>query len=392
MAINRNKFVVDVRKIVNIDPAQSVLPPAVPRSTIESVSGIAFVTPDGANTKGATVATGKNTGNSLQSWLDYMALANNLPAAKDTGSGQNTDPTDPNSAANKDGSKNDPRRGITSITKGDQGTYPIKDIIDGEKGIPFIPDWVPKGLAQYYLRNGGTLNGITGAYDCTTASGLDIRMDGLMRPPPGWYTADTPTLDPGDPLYYLNFNPGKQWVGFPGSFIDVFPLGAAQQARDFAGDSDKTNLLSTNYISLTDIWQFTWENPSSHATATYQANGQTCTPSHDDPTCPLVNPIKWPGDGKMQMVKNKDGTFKAAIYESPTDLITKYTDNIHSRLDFCFDAGRKGSIIPAINGGYMITETLTEGGTPTGIVKLFDSSNKVVAYLDATNYTNYLAR
>ncbi len=392
MAINRNKFVTDIKRIVNIDTNQTSLPDAPIRNSIPSVSGIAFSTTDGANTKAMQTQPNEDLSNLFDAFFAGVD-------AGTTDTGQKTDPTDPNSKANTDGSKLDPKKPNAIPYLDEEGTYDIQDIIDGAPGTPVAPNNVPAGLAGTPTRNGGTLNGITGAVDCDSGKAIDLRMDKLIKPPSNWYTAGQAAqsdMDPG--LGYLNWTAGRQWRGSSISQpYASFPLAAAEAARDESGSSAYTEMVDVlgdfNFPHTGGLtrWIFTFKRPSLSGTVQYYAFDVTCTPGSSG-TCPLVNPIKWPTDNKMQLVKNQDGTFKVAQYENPDDIIPKFTDDIHSRVDFCFDSGRKGSILPAINGAYMITETDSEGGTPEGTVRLYDSSNKLEAFLDSTNYVNYLPK
>lgn len=376
----RTKYVEDIRKIVKIDVNQKTLGAADRRSTIDAKKGVAYNTAQVGNGGGSRPVGTDQNGSNWEDWFDDGSLDTEDTSDGDD-QGNSQDPAQPN-------------RGSYGY---DQGTWDIGDIIDNESGTPNLPDGVPQGLQGRPLNNGGTLNGITGAIDCESGKELDIRMDKLMRPPEGWRGID----DPGDvtgPNGFDVWEAGRQWVGSHLSNPTATSARpAAEAARDAAGDGDKTILVSTeldaNFPHTGGVlrWIFTWKNPS-EVQASYYAYDQGCTASSSDPDCPLVNPTKWPTDGKMQIVLNSDGSYKAATLESPEDIIPKYTDNLHSRINFCFGDGRFGSIIPAINGGYIIAETVTEGGILTGTGKLFNSQNKVIAYVNDLNYQNFLPR
>ncbi len=387
MVTNRNKFVLDIKKIVGIDPNQSSLDRAIPKASIGSFRGIALPSPTGTGgSSGQTTTPDQNAGNIL---TDGGIV--NPPEL--------LQPLDPLIATNK----TDPKNPTEGAYAGGQGTLAAKDIIDGTVNTPIISDGVQVGMAGDYLKNGGTLNGISGAMDCKTGKSLDIRTDGLDKPPPGWYQAGIPdVLGNIGPLGYLSWEAGVEWLApwavSGGPSIASNAQDAAKAARDASGDSSKSQVIDTtldsNFPHSGGVlrWIFTFQDPDTMNTASYYAQDQGCTPTFGSSTCPLVNPTKWPGDGTTQVIRQSDGTFKISQFENPGDIVPAFTDGMHSRVDFCFDSGRTGSIIPAINGGYMVTETVTQGGTPEGIIRLFDSDNKVTAYLDGTNYANYLPK
>lgn len=385
--IDRVKYVEDIRRIVKVDVNQKALGPANRKASIDARKGIAYNSaqvgsPGGA--RGSSSTLGTTLGND---WFDDGSLE------EDIGSGSNDE-----ADGEEKGNSTDPKNPTKSIVEYDQGTHDIEDIIDDAPGTPYPSDTVPQGLQQTMLKNGGTLNGVTGAMDCDSGKELDIRMDKLLRPPAGWDTLQ----DPGDvsgPNGYYKWEAGRSWFGSSISQPEGYDaITAAKAARDESGDGDKTTVLSATFdgdfphTGGVFRWIFEFQNPGTMAVASYYAADHSCTPVSGDPICPFTNPTRWPADGKMQIVLNTDGTYKAAELEAPEDIIPKYTDNLHSRINFCFGDGRFGSIIPAINGGYIITETLTEGGTATGLGKLFNSQNKVIAYVSELTIPKYLPR
>lgn len=386
----RNKYVEDIRRIVKIDVNQKTLGAADRRASIDAKKGIAYNTAQVGNGGGSRPAAPNQNGTDWSDWFDDGSLDD-----------EDTSGSDDEDAGDEQGNSQDPSKPNRGSYTYNQGTHDVEKVIDNAKGTPNLGDTVGQGLQNRPLNNGGTLNGLTGAFDCASGKELDIRMDRLMRPPPGWGSVDNPGDVTGE-NGFAQWEPGRQWLApwavAGGPSIANTAYEAAKAARDASGDGDKTLLVSTvldtnfPHTGGTLKWTHTFENPSSHTQATYYAQDQGCTISIDDPVCPFTNPNRWPADGKMQIVLNNDGTYSAATLEAPEDIIPKYTDNLHSRINFCFGDGRFGSIIPAINGGYIIAETATEGGSLLGTGKLFNSQNKVIAYVSDLTYQNFLPR
>jgi hypothetical protein len=382
-----NKYVSDIRRIVNVDPNQYSLGPADKKANIIGKRAISYRSADGS---GSGAVSG-SAGYSLGDLLRYGDLA--YEDGLDEAGGLNDD----DSAADK-GNTVDPKSPHNSIYQGDQGTHDIEAVIDGEAGTPSLSNAIPNAITGSGSKPGGTLNGLTNLTDCESGGDLDLRMDGLLRPPPGWYSAGEPDTEINGPLGYLMWQPGVQWRGSsilqP---ISATALPAAEAARDEMGDGDKTDLVGSEFdgdfphTGGVFRWIFTFRNPSTMAEASYYAFDVTCVPGSSG-TCPLTNPVKWPADGKMQMIRNPDGSYTAASYENADDIIPKYTDDQHTQINFCFGVGRSGKLMPAANNGYLLGETLTEGGEYTGVVKLLNSENKVISYLTPTTYQSYLPK
>lgn len=365
-----NKFVRDIRKIVNIDPSQSTLAGAPPKTSIPGKRGIGLSDGDGATS-------------SSQSGTAGVTRATNIPKSGTVARAVLTSAENPNN--NQPGGEVDPNDPLKGVVYNNQGTYNIEDLLDGLDG-PTLANQTTEGVGQTPISSGSTLNGLTGLKDLVTDQEFELRIDGLAKPPTGWNSA----TDPGTALpEYDLWTLGKRWLAPAVNQFFATPREAAVADRNFAGDTLFTVIVASNYIVISDIWQITFENPITFATVTYQANGAACTPTFGSSTCPITSPLKWPTDSKMQLVLT-DGVFRAAEQEAIDDYITRFLDGQHSRIDFAFATGREGSLRPAQGGGYLLGETTA--GVYSSVVQHFDSKGKLVAYISPDMASNYEIR
>lgn len=369
-----NKFVQDIRKIVNVDPNQSTLPGSTPKSTLDGRRGIAYRSGDGATS-------------SSQSGKAGVTLGTNLPRSGNIGQFGGSD----KGSGNADESLEEEfGNDVDAVNPGNgsynynQGTYDIEDLIDGQG--PKLANQNGQGVGNLPLTTGGTLNGLTGLRDLATNQPFELRMDGLPRPPEEWYSA----TDPGDALpEYDLWTMGKRWLAPSANTLHATPREAAVADRDFTGSTSYTVITGSNYISMSDIYQITFQDPGTLLEVTYQANGQACTPTSGSLTCPITSPLKWPSDNSMQLVLG-DAKFRVAEQETIDDYITRFLDGNHSRIDFAFGSGREGSLRPAQGGGYLIGETTA--GEYSSIVQHFDNKGKLIAYIAPSMTSSYEAR
>lgn len=241
---------------------------------------------------------------------------------------------------------------------------------------------------------GGKANGINGLKDCATGKKVEVNNTPIFKNPDGWLGPN----DPGTAIpEYEKWTLGVRWVGpgVIGHFLTA--LEAAKASRDAAGASAWSIIEGSNHItSGADIWQIFFRNPSlppGSFPAVYQGSAVACTPSDDDAMCPLSYQYLWPVDNVMQLSRDANGKYKYSTNEPAADIIPSLTDNKHSTLNLCFDdgSGRKASIEPTYNGGYMIFERNPVTGERIGRGQLFDKNNVLVTHIMPDEATSWLA-
>lgn len=360
-----NKYVQDIRKIVGIDVNQSTLSVPTFKPRIGAKQGIGYFNQDNQ-----TVASSKkDKDQKLKESLDSGTVYNS-----DFDGGNYLDPADP----------------YSNTYDYDSGTYEATDSLLTD--LPSIIDSTAgTGMGNNSVSTGGTLNGITGLLDPESGQSLDLRFDGLVRPPVGWDSVDVPADE------YDRWTAGTQWFapGSPGAYSAV-PILAAKIQRDVA-HSDYTALVSAEIENFPHIggsvrWVFVWERSSDNDQVSFYAHDESCSVSPSDPFCPLYSPIKHPADGLMQLVAS-GGKWQVSEYEPLVDVIPSYTDNQHSRIDAQFGSGRFISIIPTRNAGYVIGETDTLGGTLISDVnRVISAYGKVIDYITAAQLPGLLPK
>lgn len=384
-AVDFKRQQIDLRKIVGIPEGnKGQLSPAVQRAAWGGGRGIGYMNPD-------NLTSGSQSGKSGQTQLGGTRGTNpggvqngtTKKDAKDTG-GNEVDPADPTKSIHTGGG-------------GGSGTYPM----DGENGIIDSTtlrevQQMENGIGEITspADGGGTLNGITGIHDCENPEiEFEIRTDGQEVPPPGWDDPNTPP----ETQEWRRFTQGTRWIGSSGTPSTRAPLAitAAESQRDLSGDGAFTDLEgepvkddSFPHTGGNTRWIFTFKNPNTSATAQYYSMDETCTPSSGSSSCPIdAPPQKWDPDGKMQM-KLVNGKYVVSEHEPDADIVAKYKNEPRSIIDFCFGDGRHGRLEPTGDMGYMIYET--SGGSPTGIIKVFGSNNRVIGYTDAAGMSMFL--
>lgn len=335
-----NKYVRNIREIVGIDVKQSKLGPASRKSNVNGSRGIAYKTPDGT---GSISKTG-SPGTQYQDPKDAYDTGSNYPTDSWSGnSGSTYSPTD--------------------------NVYDAEDLIDGTGGLD-IGDSVYNGIGDRFVYSGGTLSGLSGLTDCDSGKSLDLRFDGLATPPEGW---DTPN-EPSSEAY-------ETWT----QGIEYYDEDAPSVARATA---DLVASAQAIYPYLRDV-----VNPGPGVYAFWYAStpeglgdfqyisvlARSCTVG-DSSSCPLVFNRIHEADGVQQLLR-QGGKFVSSPHEPEADRVTSYQDNQHSSIDACFGTGRKLRITPTASGGYLIGE-LDGDSNMTGVIRVFDSNNKLRAYTD----------
>ncbi len=350
-----NKYVQDIRKIVGIDVNQSSLGNPIAKTRIDARKGIAYFNQDSQ-----TVTSQKGTPNQTTAGPHSLGAVTN-PTFGNSG-GNYVSPSDTSQAS----------------YDYDDGTYDGDD--DLINFLPNLADTSPNGMGNNISSSGGTLNGITGLLDPETGLGLDLRFDGMTRPPEGWDSVDVP------PEEYNQWTAGTQWFAPGASDVRSAVAYLAAELQKDVTFSDYTTLISATLESFahpfgTVRWVFVWERPSDNDTVSFYAQDESCDIDEDDPFCPIFTPVKHPADGLMQLIA-AGGKWTPSEWEPLVDIIPAYTDNQHSRIDAEFGTGRFISIIPTRNAGYVIGETDVAGGTLiSDINRVFNAYGKVIDYI-----------
>lgn len=398
----------DLRKIVGIPEGnQGRLGAALQRAQWGGARSIGYMNADNLTSGNATGTSGSTTlGNAIKGTTLPGTVTNgttNKPATE-TG-GNEVDPRDPSKSIHYGGG------GAGS------GKYEAEDVIDNATTLKKVEQF-ENGIGQITSSadGGGTLNALSGIYDCDNPGiELEIRTDGMFEPPPGW---DDPNVPPPLPFYEQQLT-GKQWYrkmsASPAVSVgtciqsdrpsfatlaeaiadDITTQGSCYDSTDSITQTSDNICGTVNFVSAAMVTYTTRTGgcaPSDPTTTTESYFIQaTCTPNGT--TCPSSDvtedpDMKWPEDGKLQLALN-NGVLAPSDREAEADRVEKFFNGqARSQIDFCFGDGRTGSLTPTSNMGYMIYET--SGGVATGIVKIFGSDNKVVGYTDVAGMSSFL--
>lgn len=383
-----NKYVKNIRKIVDIDPNQYKLQSAARKAAILGRRGIGYVAADGQVSISGSASTDAPFSGYTYSgkWRDSLFDRLAELYGMETQLGNSPDPNDP----------------LKSISDTEKGTYSVSTVIDDPTGIIVPKSNQTTGMGNNPVRSGTTVNGLTGMIDPDTGKEFRVRFNGLDYPPTGWFS-DTDIVEPGQ-LTYSGFTQGYQWIGNAGgtNFTAITPIEAIYQAfegtagvpagytisaADFNSEKIFEHLPTS--IDNTRFYVFARDTDDELTAFKIAAQPSTCTPDADDPLCPLTaKAIQHPIDDVITLIRS-NGKLQPSLHEPPEDIITKFMDNQHSRVDFEFGL-RTGAILPAHNGGWILTETDAIGGNPTGVAKLFGSDNKFEAFLPSTLVSSYV--
>jgi hypothetical protein len=235
------------------------------------------------------------------------------------------------------------------------------------------------------IRIGQKLGGISDLKDCESGKPIEITNNPLFKPPDNWDNETTPSRT--NPL---RWDLGKVWVAATtpitrGENADECAHAAALNLSDGAGGHmNFDSFVDPAIIGSTSpfVAHYSSSGPISSA---YLSFDQIDCAVGVDSFCPASKVIPWPADGKMQLARGADGKYRYSTNEPGADIAPNFTDNKHTKLDLCFDdgSGRKASIEPSYDGGYMLYERDPITDEPIGRVTRFDSNNTAVEYFSA---------
>lgn len=271
-------------------------------------------------------------------------------------------------------------------TTGDSSTqYGASDIIDN--------------VGEFPTNGAGTLDAIDDIVDCATGKDMKLRLDGILEPPTGWNSDGSPpegyydgtitvTSVSGDGLDVFEWTQGERWGSDPSGSPTISYFSTAGQAMDDMKARTSAIGLGSTLTAIayettgSGQYRMTWSTPNF---VEFVTRVPGCTLDIDE-GCPGTEPAglapEWPADNEMQLIWDGE-KFTVPESEPDADRVSKYTDNKHSTVDFCFGPGgaRQGTITPTATGGFAVYET--SGGSPIGSATIYGSDRKVIVQVDA---------
>jgi len=358
-----NRYADDIKRIVGIDPNQSILDAALQKAAIAARRGIGYFNP---TTGGSESISG--TPNQTQ-----------LPATKGIGDSK----TGANTAGEEGLDPADPQNGVINTTTGQASA---EDVIDGINAAAKLshPQVTAAGLTY---SNNNSLNSLT-AVDCNTGDAVEIRLRNDFIPPDATLDSNGEELaaqweDAGTPPNKVGWTSGVEWFTGNESFATFYPTTTelidakiASFLDAAAGSVTGQYWVTGNY---TDGGLYHVDFSGDPSLTEFATSSRACTPGSGT-SCPISAPTEtqWPVDDKY-VLKLDGGQFVSSEFDTevPTNL-----KNASSKVNFCFGAGgsRTGTIETTKDNGHMIYET--SGGAPTGIIRAYDSSGNLVAAFD----------
>lgn len=215
--------------------------------------------------------------------------------------------------------------------------------------------------------------------DCSDGGGdcVKLHLDGEFPPVDGW---DDPSSPPPDETWVqgLRFMYNSEYYHstLQAAIDNIVAVRSAAYASSYAvyastvpafRKGDVIN-YTINIIIHYDSNDVAWTSES------LTVFTQTCTPTEGNSSCPIDSPLatQWTDDGCYDLAF--DGVkFSGSEYDPnlPADMLEGT-----SSVDYCTGGNTKGTAKTAVNGGYMLLTT--------GLVRVYDSNNQLVAAGDRT--------
>lgn len=369
-----SRYADDLKRIVGVDKINRTLKELADKAAIVARRGEAFYTPTGSLSSGEG-NSGDSTNPSTKATEQSAAVteaAKSAAAAALSG----------NKLSNLAGSiAGDLISGMANnFFRELDGVIDIGDLIDAANG----------NIAKEGLPGFSTLNsqivGIDGLRDCASSKDLRVRFDGLYVPPLTWDSANNPPPITGWTTGYY-----YKVVGIGGSTeIENNAFGfTIQKACEAAIPKLEERYpaqapFSFSYFTGSDFLGYTcYFNRAVGGSFSLSGNRVSCslTPP-PEPVCPSSQPSEdsWPPADVFQLSLDTSGYFKPNSYDA--NVPDNFANGV-STIDACFGTGRFATIEPASQGGYMVYETGTSGGTPTGIITVFNADGTIRAFTDS---------
>lgn len=307
--------------------------------------------------------------------FNKKAFAGNSNAGAGTDGG--VDPEDPNSFAEPDPSDPDNPNNKGGTNNRDplkDGPQDIDDLLDEEAG-PTLPD---DSVSDPF--SGGSLNKITGLKDCDTGQCVTAHLDGRFPTPDGWDDPDTPPPLEGwesGTVWFGSFQSECAWTALEaaekhtafGHGEGVYTVILMEDVPTTAGKLDTQRATAVKNSHPFNTIQFIVDK---HSCSTL--TGGSCGACDSDPVVDA-----WPEDGCYD-VAMIDGQVQTNEYDSEAPASAK---EARSAATFCTAKGNKAMIRAAVNGGTMLYP-VTASGSPTGIVKVYNSNGTLRSAGDAS--------
>ena len=270
----------------------------------------------------------------------------------------------------------------------DAGVVDADDLIDGTDG-PALTTMDPSAFDGISF-DSGALTGIN-ATDCATSKALNIRVDGLFRPPAPTYAADGVTAitpqwtDPDVGPELLGYESGFYWTCNTASAATAVTAAiAGGEVFDLAPTISDTTFNSFDSLTASAFTaRYDYLDIPSGLTLQTTLTGARSACSGVTAYCPASPPTysQWPDDDTISL------TFQDAKFVTNSldaDATIEYTGQDTSHVNFCMDGGRTGTIEAGRDGGSIVYETDSPNGAPTGIIRYYGSDGSFSGAGDAS--------
>lgn len=372
-----DRYAENVKIVTGTDEIRSNLADPSERESIPGRRGIAYMQSDGRGVQKVSGTTG-SAGTQIPT-VETGSL--------DTGDVQNSTWVDP-------------RNPLNSIKRAGDNSYEVENFMD-DVDSPQFNTPTQDGMGELLNGSGGSLETLTGLKDCDTGDEFEVWFGNEDPVPP----ADWDTWNELPPL--LDWVAGTNWINSNAAGLVNNTAGTGANITEAAdaivgfepGISTVTPpleiVIGTHPEAPTtghDGWARYKSVFVGGADVILYYSQFSCTIDVDT-GCSSAGPSNafQPTDGHMTL-NWKESQFEDNAFEPATEVIADFVGGGFSQVDFCFGPGdaRTGTVRAAINGGFMIYETSSDGGPPTNIIKIFDGSAQMYAATDINGLQAYL--
>lgn len=409
-----NRYQEDLKRIIGIDENRKGLGAAAERPAIVSNKGIGYIDAAGQ----AQGVKGSDPGAPDLGGVQDVGI---FPASVQGGDADALAGEDGENSTDANGKKFEPggnRGGVidpldtsSKIIGKETGQYTGDEIFGNAGPTPGNTLQNDAGLQL----SGGVLKEVI-VEDCDTGKEMRIRTDGLYTPPEATYTEefvqdDTTKLtneftDPDTAVDTYKWEFGFAW--FTGSPINEYTAGPMENV------AEARNILEANFPG--NIVENEWVNPNllrvfGDIGGTILVSKSECAALPDPkPAACLISESTsfiWPINGFYESTARSDKltrtvqdsfilSFEGGAF-NPHDQDTNVPPHFSpgaSEIDFCWGTNQFGKMLPTKEGGFMIYETVAQGGAPLtdGIVRLYDADGVATGYSDVPSITAFRAK